>query len=160
MKTERVTPPSSMIASRRTPPELPSLATARPSAGGGERGGEREREIIVSTCDQPMEFLKEQNCQMHSKQLSNGFLSKTIIKHVQNNCQNFMDNMVVKLVQKQLSNSCTFHSHSNANKNMVKLVQKNHQTQEFTMLNVCKFIMVKHTNSPRSKCPHTLLFCT
>ena len=91
------------------------------------------------------------------------FSSKTIIKRVK---KNFINKSVVKLVQRQLLSSGTFHSHSNANSSIVKLVQKNCQTQEFTMLNTLKFIMVKpgtiprlNTNSPCSKCPHTIISC-
>ena len=52
-----------------------------------------------------------------------------IVRHTQNNCQNYVDKTVVKLVQKQLSNSNTFHSHSIANK-------KNCQTRPKELSNV------------------------
>ena len=82
------------------------------------------------------------------KTIVNRFSSKTIVKCVENNCQNFVDETVVELVRNQLSNSGTFHYHSNAH---CQLVQKNCQIQEFTMPNTFKFIMVKHTSPPCSK---------
>ena len=76
---------------------------------------------------------------------------KTIVKlmFVQSNYQkNFMNKTVIKLVQRRLLNNGNFHSHSNANRSIVKLVQKNCQMQEFTMLNALKFIMVKPGTIP------------
>ena len=71
-----------------------------------------------------MEFQRGQNCQRHSKQLSNRL---QLLKCVPNNCQNFVDKTVVKLVR----NHC-------------QTRPKNCQTQEFITLSACKFIMVKH----------------
>ena len=76
-----------------------------------------------------MEFQSGQNNQTHSKQLSNRFSSRTIVKCVQNNCPNLIDKTVDELARNQLSNSDTFSSYSNA---CCQLVQKNCQMQEFS----------------------------
>ena len=103
-----------------------------------------------------MEFQSGQSCQIHSKQLSIDFYPKQLSNVFKiYNCQNFVDEIVVELVRNQLSNSGTFHSHSNVH---CQLVQKNCQMQEFTLLNTLKFIMVKHTSPPCSKHLNALLF--